>query len=416
MIETKDKEEKKIAQIRKNNMKLYPIYKMIGLNWIFYYGVKILFLTQVKNISPADIVLLDSIYSFVYMVFGVFCSIIVDKIGKKKSIVIGQLLNFIAMIFILYCPNFAWLIAAQVVSAIGFSSKGISESSFLNVSVPQSERKAEIFSKIDSRGYSKFCFVGAISTLISGFFYAINPYIPIFLCLASNLFAFIISLNFIDIEKILSSKNNNEDNSKQSFKQSIRDCFDGFSFIIHSRRLRTLMIMLACLWGIVSVFATCQETLLKELNIPSYYIGFILAGFQMLVGVFATKSSDFNKKFKNHSLTYIGLIMTIGSIVLGICTILKIPFEIQLMIVTFVFIARAYAKGMFQVLKKRYMNNFSNSKVLPKIYSVEWYIGQCLINDTWIYCFCNIKSYIITKCLIINRYFYNNFSYCSSFL
>lgn len=91
----------------------------------------------------------------------------------------------------------------------------------------------------------------------------------------------------------------------------------------------------------------------------------------MLVGMFAIKSSDFNKKFKNHSLTYIGLIITIGSIILGIGTLLKIPFEIQLMIVTFVFIARAYAKGMFQVLKKRYMNNFSNSKVLPKIYSVN---------------------------------------------
>lgn len=371
MIETKDKQEKKIAQIRKSNMKLYPIYKMIGLDWIFYYGVKILFLTQVKSISPADIVLSGSFYSFIYMIFGVFSSIIVDKIGKKKSIVIGQLLNFIAMTFILYCPNFAWLLASQAICAIGFSLKSISESSFLNVSVPQSDKKAEIFSKIDSRGYSKFCFVGAVSTLISGFLYAINPYIPIFLCLASNLLAFIIALNFIDIEKLLSSENNKEHNSKQSFKQSIKDCFGSFSFIIHSRRLRTLLIMLACLWGIVSVFATYQETLLKELNIPSYYIGFIISGFQMLVGMFAIKSSDFNKKFKNHSLTYIGLIITIGSIILGIGTLLKIPFEIQLMIVTFVFIARAYAKGMFQVLKKRYMNNFSNSKVLPKIYSVN---------------------------------------------
>lgn len=42
-------EEKKLAKIRKNNMKLYPIYKMIGLDWIFYYGVKVLFLTRGKK-------------------------------------------------------------------------------------------------------------------------------------------------------------------------------------------------------------------------------------------------------------------------------------------------------------------------------------------------------------------------------
>lgn len=48
-------EEKKLAKIRKSNMKLYPIYKMIGLDWIFYYGVRVLFLSGVKNIEPADL-------------------------------------------------------------------------------------------------------------------------------------------------------------------------------------------------------------------------------------------------------------------------------------------------------------------------------------------------------------------------
>ena len=43
-------EEKILANIRKHNMKLYPIYKMIGLDWIFYYGVEILFLTQITQI------------------------------------------------------------------------------------------------------------------------------------------------------------------------------------------------------------------------------------------------------------------------------------------------------------------------------------------------------------------------------
>lgn len=42
-------EEKKLAKIRKSNMKLYPIYKMIGLDWIFYYGIRVLFLTRSKK-------------------------------------------------------------------------------------------------------------------------------------------------------------------------------------------------------------------------------------------------------------------------------------------------------------------------------------------------------------------------------
>lgn len=42
-------EEKKLAKIRKSNMKLYPIYKMVGLDWIFYYGIRVLFLTRSKK-------------------------------------------------------------------------------------------------------------------------------------------------------------------------------------------------------------------------------------------------------------------------------------------------------------------------------------------------------------------------------
>lgn len=41
------------------------------------------------------------------------------------------------------------------------------------------------------------------------------------------------------------------------------------------------------------------------------------------------------------------------------------------MIITLVFIVRAYAKGLYQVLKKRYMNNFADDKILTKIYSVN---------------------------------------------
>ncbi len=364
-------EEKELAKMRKCNMKLYPIYKMIGLDWIFYYGVRVLFLSGVKNIAPADIVMSSTFYAFCYILFQIPNTIVIEKIGKKNAIVLGQFLNLISMTIILFCPNFIWLLVSQGICSIGFGLKGIAESNFLNASLPESKRKSEIFSKIDSRGYSIYCFFGATSVLISGFLFATNPYIPICLCLLTNFSAFVIALNFADIEKETKGKDRKKNNTKQEIKGILYDLKEGFKFIFGSRRLSTLLIFLGIMWGIIDIYATYQETLLKELQMPSYYIGFMLAGFQMLVGIFSTKAIKFNRKYKNHSLTYIGLILTLGSIILGITTILNIPFEIQLMIVTMIFISRAYAKGMYQVLKKRYMNNFSNSEILPKIYSVN---------------------------------------------
>lgn len=340
----------------------------------------------------------ESFYAFCYMLAQIPITAVVEKIGKRNSVVLGQLLNLIAMTIILFCPNFIWLLIAQGTCAIGFSIKGVAESNLLNASLPDAKRKGEIFSKIDSGGYSKFCFIGATSVLISGFLYETNPYIPICLCLAINLLALIIAMNFIDIEKETVVKENKE--FKEEIKTIIYDLKDGFKFIFKSKRLSTLLIILGVLWGIISTFATYQETLLKELQIPSYYIGFILAGFQMLVGIFSTKSIAFNNKYKNHSLTYIGLLMTLGSVILGIGTMLNIPFEIQLMIVTIVFIVRAYAKGVYQVLKKRYMNNFSNNKILPKIYSINGIMtnmGKMIIGI--------IASSILSRTSIFNAVF-----------
>lgn len=362
--------EKQLARFRKNNMKLYPMYRIVGADWIFFYGVKVLFLTQVKNISPANIVLSGSVYAFCYIIFQIFSMILVEKIGKKRSIVLGQTLKFIAMLIILYCPNFWWLLLSSVFKSAADCQKAISESTLLNASIPSTKRKGDIFSKIDGKGYSKYCFFGATSLLISGFLYSINPYIPIVLCLVVNFLAIAISANFVDIEKLTNTTEN-----KRSIKEEaiyiVKDLKQSFKYILTSKRLKALFLMQGLIWGIIDVYATYQETLLKELNIPSYYIGFMLAGFQMLVGVFSTKANKFNKKYKNHTLTYIGLMLTLGSIILGITTILHIPFEIQLMIITFVFILRAYAKGIYQILKKRYTNNFSDNKILPKLYSAN---------------------------------------------
>ena len=70
-------------QMRKRNMKLFPTYKKIASDYLFYYTIDFLFLTQVKHISPADVVLSASIKSL----FGIFlqipANIVVEFLGKK---------------------------------------------------------------------------------------------------------------------------------------------------------------------------------------------------------------------------------------------------------------------------------------------------------------------------------------------
>lgn len=143
-------EEKKLqkAKTRKLNMKIFPIYSMFGTDFVFYYAIQVLFLHQVKNISEANIVLATSIYAFASILLQIPALIIVDKIGKKNSLVIGNTLNVICMAIILFCPNFIVYLIEECLSSVAFALKSITEPTILSNSIPECSRKGVIFSLI----------------------------------------------------------------------------------------------------------------------------------------------------------------------------------------------------------------------------------------------------------------------------
>ena len=62
-------DEVKKRKMRKRNMKLFPFYKKLAWDYIFFYTINFLFLTQVKGINPADVVLIDSFYYLFSFIF-----------------------------------------------------------------------------------------------------------------------------------------------------------------------------------------------------------------------------------------------------------------------------------------------------------------------------------------------------------
>lgn len=230
-------EEKKLAKRRKLNMKLYPIYKMISTDVLFYNAVKVLFLTQVKLISNANVVFLESLYAFFKMIFTIPMTTIAAKLGKRRSIVLGNILVTLEFVTILISRNFMFLVLSQIISALGWSLRSTTESPFLNSSIPETKNKGKIFTKIDSKGYSKYCYIAAIATILAGFFYEINPYIPLILSILFDTIGLIISLNFIDVDE-------EEKVETKTITESIIEVKNDFKFIFKSPRLKSLLLML----------------------------------------------------------------------------------------------------------------------------------------------------------------------------
>ena len=350
------------VKVRKHNLRVYPKYLMLGYDLLFFYGIRVMFLLDVKGITESQILLAATVYALSMIVMQVPATLLASKIGYKNTAIAGNIFNIIWAILMITFDGFAGLALSQFISGVAFALKFVSEPNLLSTSIPQAPtyQRNEIFSRLDKKGFSRYCIFSAISTVISGFLYNINPYIPIFMCLICVIAATAISFNFNDIQEV---------ESKESFKDYIKDLKKGYKFITKSKRLRALLIMTGAVWGIIVLLDSYQLTLLQDIGATSVQVGFIFAMFELTRGLFSNTALDFNKKFKNKSLTNILLTFAIGFILAGIIAMSQLPFYTKLVIIVVILLIMGAANAIDQILAKKYVNNFASTKILPAIYS-----------------------------------------------
>lgn len=162
-----------------------------------------------KNISAANVVLANS---FKYL-FGIFiqipANIIVEFLGRRNSIILGNILNCLYLVMFMMTGNVFDLILAKFVSSLAKSIKEIAEPSLLNSSIPPSKYKSNIFAKINAKGKSRYYMVGAISRMIAGFLFEINGYLPTMCSLVVLIVVSIMSMCYIEPIKKQKRKNSN---------------------------------------------------------------------------------------------------------------------------------------------------------------------------------------------------------------
>ena len=99
-----------IEKQKKQNMKIYSLYRMLSVDHIFFYAIDFIFLTQIKNISAADIVLGQAFYAFFVTILQIFAIFVIDKLGNKKAMILSNLFIAVHVLVIMNCKNVYYLI------------------------------------------------------------------------------------------------------------------------------------------------------------------------------------------------------------------------------------------------------------------------------------------------------------------
>lgn len=353
--------------IRKNNMKIYPIYKMFAWDFLFYYAIIFLFLSQAKGFSASEILLADSIYAIFRVIFQIPCINIVDLLKKQKSLLLGNILVSIGLVLLIVGNSMSCLILLYFIQAIGYNLKGICEPTILSDSIPESSSSSKIFSKIDGKGSGYYYMFNAFSFFLAGFLYVINPYIPIILCLVCSLISTIISLAFYE-----PTPNNIQSKDKSiGFIEYYKELFDTSKKIIKSKRLKSLLIISLIFWGILSVSTSLRSSIMVDIGIPEQYFGIIVGIMQIVSSITALKQDWFHKKFRNRLLSWFSLSISLSFILTGLLVVCNINFTVSLISVLFTVMLLGIVKGPYPTLIQKYLNSFSNPNVNTQIFAIK---------------------------------------------
>ncbi len=185
-----------IVKHRKKNVRIFPIYKMLSWDLLFYFPIIFLFLTQVKGFTASEVLLADAFYTLSNTFWQIPITRLVDRIGKKNSLIVGNILYSLSIFAMIFMTQYYELLITQFIYALGYSIKGICESNILYDSLSGSKKRGKVFSMIDGKSSSYFYIFDSVASVIAGLTFVINGYIPMILCFICCVISTIISFRF----------------------------------------------------------------------------------------------------------------------------------------------------------------------------------------------------------------------------
>lgn len=397
-LQKMSKEEIKLQEKKNNNIKVYKKYRVFSWDLLFYYAIIYLFLTIEKKITPAQVLQFDAFYILFKFITQIPSTLIIQKIGKRKGLILANFVLAIHVLIIMFATNFEMLVFSQVLCAFSFVIKATCETDMLYDSLKHEEKRGVKFAKIDGKSTSLYYYIDAISAAISGFLFVINPYIPMVLCFAISLVTFFMSAKFEEIH---------EEKGKMQIKKEINNIEVSFKNILKSERLKSLLIFNGIFVALIKILQNLRNTVLIEIGMPEQYFGIIFAFLGIVTGIGARNQGRIHKRYRNRTLAFLSLPVAVSGLITGLVLFCNFNYTITTIIILLLFTIQYVVKGPYYVLIKQYFNNFTNSEKRVRIATAnnvfENGIASILIFlASWILEIAQIKfTLIILGCIFI---------------
>lgn len=358
----KSKINKKSNNSRRKNAMLYPIYKIFAWDLLSYYSIEYLFLTITKGVTPSQVLVISAVYVISKVILQIPAVIISEYLGKRKSIIVGNFFVFIYTILLMLSPNMFGICIAEFVCALGYDIKAICDSNLLYDSVATKGGDG-LYTKLEQKGGSGYYVLDAALSIMAGYLFVINNYIPMIICSVCLVISLIISFKFKDIYTV---KKENRKSVGKFIKEYKTDIFSSLKFIKRSKRIKSYILFGVVFFGVIRILDTYKSELLTSSGIEAEQFSIIIAVLSLIAAISVGFAKNIQNKFKNRTLSFISLTYLISWVAIGVICLTTTK-NIALPLVLMLYVVNRICDSQWYITRGKYLRNFTEPESRDKI-------------------------------------------------
>ena len=368
----------------KRNIKLSP--SLIALTWdvIFVWTISTLYFTNVKGISNAQVIALDSIL----MLCGCLFCVPVGKLFQNTRPLVATRIGLMGYIgYLLLCvvgKNYLTFILAQPFLAFGYAVMSVKTNSVLTESLSVVKRDKD-YQRIYGKGLSLYYIIECVGAVLITYVYNWKPdmvYVcSLFIVLLAILLTFIIKepRKFMD-------KNVSIDGHVETIKTVKKP--DSFWKILKSSFFILLLIYAFFMRGVLSITGSAFKIYLNELIsggvIPLWSYGYIYAGSRIANALSSKYQFKLNLKFGVRSLIIFNVLIISSFTISGVLYLINPTNIISIVIIVICSYIMCALRTPNQIFINNYMQVCSHKKNIERAYSIRTmveYLGYAVISS-----------------------------------
>ena len=127
----------------------------------------------------------------------------------------------------------------------------------------------------------------------------------------------------------------------------------------------------ALLMGTITAIVNLRSSILEEIRVPEQYFGVIFAILQIIAAISTRNTEKIQDNFRNKTLAWLGIPMAMSCIVIGFIGQDQLS-RSSLILIVGLFAIQYAIKGPYVGLMTRYLNNFTNRSIRPKISALRY--------------------------------------------